>query len=396
MTSRPDLLVLGGGPAGATLGAFAAAAGARVMLIERRVFPRDKVCGEFVSAEGCRVLERLGLLRGLIASGARPMSSCRVTGLRGQSVDLGLPRLQAQRPEALGVSRARLDGLLLDLARRRGVEVRERWEGVRPLIDGGRVSGFRVRAVGASHRTEEIRAGVVAAADGRRSVLARTLHPQLCDPVRSGPGSWFGLKVHLDGEQAGLGDRVELHLFPGGYAGLAAVEDNRINLCLLVTVRALRACGGSPRRLLDERLRTNPALDEALGNAVACSRWKSVGPLRFAARRAAVPGAVFVGDAAGTIDPFSGEGISNALCGAALALPIVLRAIERGGLSDELAADWCRVWRHAFGPVTRRNRGIGRLLERPRLAGPLLRLLGGLASPLAPRLVAATRTARET
>ena len=58
MTPPPDLLVLGGGPAGAALGSLAAGCGARVTLIERCEFPRDKVCGEFVSAEGCRVLER--------------------------------------------------------------------------------------------------------------------------------------------------------------------------------------------------------------------------------------------------------------------------------------------------------------------------------------------------
>ena len=70
MSDSVDLLVVGGGPAGATLAALAADAGLCTLVVERARFPRDKVCGEFLSAEGCRVLERLGVLEGLLAAGA--------------------------------------------------------------------------------------------------------------------------------------------------------------------------------------------------------------------------------------------------------------------------------------------------------------------------------------
>jgi flavin-dependent dehydrogenase len=73
--TRPELVVVGGGPAGAAIAAMAAAAGVRTLVIERDRFPRDKVCGEFVSAEGCAVLARLGLLPTLSAKGAMPMDA---------------------------------------------------------------------------------------------------------------------------------------------------------------------------------------------------------------------------------------------------------------------------------------------------------------------------------
>lgn len=384
-----DLLVLGGGPAGATLALLARRAGLDVTLLERAAFPRDKVCGEFVSAEGCHVLERLGVLTQLTDDGATWMASCRITDRRGRPLDVALPQLRQGRA-ALGVSRERMDATLLDAARDAGVEVRQRWEALAPLVRDGRVTGFTAREVG-SDVLQELHAPLIVAADGRRSALARHFHPGLGDPSRSGPGSWFGLKVHLAGTAA-LADRIELHLFDGGYAGLGRIEAGRINLCLMVTVGVLRACGGSPERLLAERLLRNPALAEALGSARPCRPWKSVGPLRFGPRRAAVAGALLVGDAAGTIDPFCGEGISHALLAAELALPFVRRAVAAGGLDDGAAEEYQRAWDRGFVPVTRHVRRVGRILESPTLAAAALALLRGPARPLAPRLVAVTRT----
>ncbi len=391
MTRTVDLLIVGGGPAGAALAAMTAQAGLNTLLVERASFPRDKVCGEFLAAEGCRVLERLGILDELLAAGAAWLDSCRITHPRGTTLDMALPTLGRNGREALGISRERLDASLLSLAGRRGAEIRQRWEAVHPVLVDGRVRGFRVRRV-AGDAWEEIRAKLVVAADGRRSVLVRHLHPHLGDPRRTGPRSRFGLKVHLRSDGRAPGRRIDLHLFDGGYAGLCAVEGGRLNLGLIVTVSALRACGGSPNRLLDERLLANPQLRSRIGNATTCGAWKSVGPLRFGARRASAAGAMFVGDAAGTVDPFCGEGMANALCGAELALPYALRAIERGELSADLASEYERAWTRTFGRMTRRARRLGQLLERPRLARPLLALLGGIARPIVPRLVAATRT----
>ena len=390
---KTDLLIVGAGPAGSTLAALTARAGAHVTLVERAAFPRGTVCGEFVSAEGCSVLRRLRLIDRLRAEGAPAMRGCRVTDLHGRGFEAGLPNLQSFGREALGISRERLDDALLQRAATEGTTVRRRTEAVEPLLTDGRVTGYRLRPVG-ENVTEELRASLVVAADGRRSQLARRFHPQLCDPQRTRSGSWFGLKVHLRAEADRLAGNVELHLFDTGYAGLGAIEGGRINLCLLLTVETLRACGGRPERVLAERVLLNPAARERIGDARPVGRWHSVGPLRWGVRRATAGGALFVGDAAGTVDPFCGEGISNALRGAELALPHVLTALAEGRLESRVAAEYERSWREAFGPATRRVRRLGRLLERRRLAGPVLGLLGGAARGWAPHLVAATRSGR--
>jgi flavin-dependent dehydrogenase len=249
-----------------------------------------------------------------------------------------------------------------------------------------------MRARGRGGVPETCEATLVVAADGRRSSLVRQLHPELGDPARAERDAWFGLKAHLAVAAAPLGRRVELHLFDGGYAGLAPVEQARVNLCMLVRLHALRAAGGSPGRLFLERVLVNPAIREAIGDGEVATPWVSCGPLRFGTRLPAAAGALFVGDAAGTVDPFCGEGMSNALAGAELALPFALEAVARGGLTPDLAQGYARAWRRAFAPVTHRVRVLGGLFGHPRLATALLALLRGAGKTFTPRLVAATRT----
>jgi flavin-dependent dehydrogenase len=195
-------------------------------------------------------------------------------------------------------------------------------------------------------------------------------------------------------DRSRLGDRVELHQFDRGYAGLGNVEGGEANLCMMATVETIRACGGRPDRLLTGRLRANPALAEVLEGAVRSSPWRSVGPLRFGVRRPEAAGALFVGDAAGTVDPFCGEGLAHALRGAELAVPFVLEAAGRGELTEELAAGYEEAWMSAFSRATRRVRWLGRLMQHPGIAGFALGGISRCGPWLFPRLVALSRTGR--
>jgi flavin-dependent dehydrogenase len=387
---RTDLLVLGGGPAGAALATLAARDGAKVVVLERDRFPRDKVCGEFLSPEGCAVLARLGILDAIRNAGAAPMTSCLLADTAGRSATSDLPDIPGAGRAALGISRSVMDELLLRHAASAGADVREGVTAMEPIVDGGRVRGVAARS---DASLEPYHASIVVAADGRRSMLQRALHPREGDPRRTTSRSWFGLKAHFPDTTGGLGRRIELFVFDGGYAGLGPIEGERLNLALIVTVRALRACGGSPDRLLRERILMNPLLAERIGAVPRCSEWKSVGPLRFGARRPASTGALFMGDAAGTIDPFSGEGMSHALAAAELALPHVLQAIAAGGLTRESSGAYEQAWREAFVPVTRRARLVGRVFEHAAPASWAMSFFGlSVGARALPRLVASLRT----
>ena len=384
--------MLGGGPAGATFAALAASAGARVVLLERESFPREKVCGEFVSTEGIAVLSRLGIFGELQAAGATAIDACRITDPAGRSAQSKFPECVGGQRGAAGLSRALLDHSLLQLATRRGVDVRDRTESTVPLFSAGRVIGVRSRRVGSRVYGEATMATVVVAADGRKSSLVRALHPQRGDPSKTSGRSWFGLQIHIDGARLAEGGRVELCLFPGGYAGLSEIEGGRVNLCMLATVAALKSCGGSPHRLVLERVMTNPVAREILEGIELAGPFRSIGPLQFGRRRATAAGALFLGDAAGTVDPFCGEGISLALRSAELALPAALEGVAGGGLEPSAARGYDRVWRRLFSPVARRSSVLGWILNRPKAASATLSLLALRNGALFSKVVAATRS----
>lgn len=389
---EPDLLVVGGGPAGAALAAMAARAGASVLLVERERFPREKVCGEFVAAEGGAVLRRLGLLGGLLRKGAVPVESCRITDRGGRPIELRFPDLPGAGRTGFGISRGLLDRSLLELAAGSGADVREEIEVRAPVLEDGRVVGVRARRRGSRNEEICLRGRLVVAADGRRSALQRALAPRAGDPLRSHPRSWVGLAAHLEGEVSWPGRPLELHLFSEGYAGLLGIEGGRTNLCLLARVGTLRACGGSPDGLLEARIQANPAARASLSRLVRTEAWRSVAPLRFGTRKPVLWGAIAVGDAAGTVDPFCGEGISNALRGAEIALPFALEAAQRGGLDEDLGEAYARAWLAEFGPITRRARWLGRLLGSGLASAVARAWLAGPGRRLATSLVAWSRT----
>ena len=378
--TKTDVLVVGGGPAGAAVAALVATKGAKVVLLERDKFPRDKVCGEFLSAEGCGVLARLNMLQTIKSLGARPMTRCLLSDAKGRSVTSDLPQA------ALGISRGTLDTLLLAKARAAGVTVLEETQAVAPILEKQTVKGITTKS-------DAYRAKLVIAADGRRSMLQRALNPAIGDPLKTTPESWFGFGAHFSDTTRGLGSRIELFVFEGGYAGLGPIEGGRLDLALIARVDALRACGNAPARLFDERIKKNPLLATRLEHALQLSPWRAVGPLKFGTRKPASHGALFLGDAAGTIDPFSGEGISNALVAAELAVPFVERALHDGYLSHDAASAWTSRWRSAFAPVTRRAGMLGQLFRHPRPAAIALRMLQfPPGARMLPSLVAASRT----
>jgi menaquinone-9 beta-reductase len=167
-----DAVVVGAGPAGAATAILLARQGLAVVLLDRARFPRDKVCGEYLSPEGGRILERLGVLARVEASGARPLRGMRIVGPDGTQLVGDYPPDDARRgdrPRALAVRRRILDAALVERAREVGVSVREGVRAVDLLRDGARVAGVVAEPVGMGRRagaTEAFPAPLVIAADG--------------------------------------------------------------------------------------------------------------------------------------------------------------------------------------------------------------------------------------
>lgn len=348
-----DCLVMGAGPAGAMAALTLARAGAQVCLVDRALFPRPKLCGDTLNPGALAVLRRAGVSRCIEANGL-PLEGMRVTG-QGVSVDGRYP----DEVRGLSIRRELLDPFLIGAAVSAGVEFREgvraREALVRDRPDGPCVVG--VACTAASRAPVDIAARVTIAADGRRSALAfglgLTRHP-------SRPRRW-AIGVHAEGVH-GLSAFGEMHIRSGHYIGVAPLPGGVANLCLVRPAAGADDAFRDPAGTLRRALAADPLLRDRVADARMVARPLVLGPLAVDA----VPGVptprglLLAGDAAGFVDPMTGDGLRFALRGGELAAAAALRAIEQGW--DDVHASLARERRAEFSGKWHFNRALRSLV----------------------------------
>lgn len=361
MTDSWDAVVVGAGPAGSAAATVLARLGRRVLLLEKDVFPRHKVCGEFLSADALPSLEILGARDAVERATAERITRGTLHLSGGAAVSFDLPA------PALGLSRFRFDDLLARGAREAGAEVRF---GARVLAAApGEPDGFRVRFVH-EQAEREVAAHAVVGAWGRWDALDRTLERRFLGRRLR----FFGWSRDFQAERGRLEGEVRLYLFAGGYCGLSRVEGGAVNLAGVVSDRAWsRAPGGWPA-VVEAARRGNAALDSDLAAMTPGPiGYLGTGPVYFTAKPASENGILMAGDAAGVIDPFSGEGQAAALAGGILAAEMVERRLSGELSSDACARAYEAAWRRRFArrfawsALFRRlilNRTIGEVARR--------------------------------
>lgn len=329
-----DVLVVGAGPAGAVAATVLARAGARVCLIDRARFPRPKLCGDTLNPGALALLRRLGLASAIDAR-ALPLDGMRVTG-DGVTVDARYP--DGLRGAAL--SRAEMDDALVRAAVGAGAEFREGVVARAPLLRDG-PSGRIVSGVSCTTAIDgaefALSAPVTIAADGRRSTLAFALglvrHPRT-------PRRW-AVGVCAAGVH-GLSSFGEMHIRRGHYMGVAPLPGGVANLCLVRPASAGDAALQRPQQALAEAMAAEPMLRDRMADARFVTEPLVLGPLAVdSVADVVVPdGLLVTGDAAGFIDPMTGDGLRFAIRGGELAALSALRALEHGwtGVHDALAS----------------------------------------------------------
>jgi menaquinone-9 beta-reductase len=336
-----DVIVVGGGPAGSVSAWLLAERGHRVLLLDKARFPRHKACSEYVNPAGARLLGELGLAGDLEALGAHRMEAMLIHAPGGCRF---LADFGAADPgsAALGLSRYRLDSLLLDRARGAGVEVREGAHVRDVVVTDGSVQGVACTIDGV-RRT--LRAPLTIGADGGHGVVSRALGLDV--PLR-----WprrTGLVAHYRGV-TGLGSRGEMHVASRrrGYAGLAPLEEDLTNVAFVTSSAAVADRPGSLEAFFDEGLSAIPAVAARLAGAERVGGIRGVGPMTHHSRRVLGDGFALVGDAASFLDPFTGEGVYEALRGATLLAPVADAALRAGDLSGRRLAPYRAARHRAF------------------------------------------------
>jgi flavin-dependent dehydrogenase len=334
-----EVIVVGGGPAGSVTAALLAERGRRVLLLDKARFPRHKACSEYVNAAGARLLADLGLERDLAALGAHRMEAMLIHAPGGRRFLADFAAADPGGP-AIGLSRLRLDNLLLDRARAAGATVCESAH-VRSLVrEGGCVRGV-VATIDGGRQT--LRAPLTVGADGRHGIVARDL--SLDAPLR-----WprrTGLVAHYR-DVSGLDRWGEMHVTRGGYAGLAPLEHGLVNVAYVTDSAAITDRAGPLEALFEQGLAGIPEIADKLAAAERVGGIRGVGPMAHRARRVAGDGFLLVGDAASFLDPFTGDGVYEALRGATLAAPIADAALRAGDISAGRLAPYRAARRRAF------------------------------------------------
>jgi geranylgeranyl reductase family protein len=374
---RRGVVVAGGGPAGSAVACLLARRGNDVLLLDAARFPRDKVCGESVSPEAWRLLEAMGAAERVRSLSPHPLCGMKLvspdgTAFRGEYRGRDLP--------GFAVRRLALDEALLEAAREAGVEVREGTRVTGLLRESGTVAGVVAETGGEARVT---RARVTVGADGRRSVVARTLgllreHPTMRRfAVR---GYWEGV--------AALEDVGEMHVGGGGYCGVAPLSPTLANVAFVLDRREMRPAAGDLEGFYRDTLGKRwPRLAERLAAARLLGPPRAIGPLALECRAVTAPGALMVGDAAGFYDPFTGEGVTLALRTAELAATALDAALgQRASLPVPRLFAYERSRRDATRDKFRFNRLLQVAVASPEAANAIARRLARRPD-LADRLV---------
>lgn len=386
-TSNPlagdwDVVVIGAGPAGALAARGAAVRGARTLLVERKPFPRSKVCGACLNRAALETLERIGLSQTIGRLGGVPLREFHV---RSQGRGLTLPL-----PEGLALSRSRFDAALVAAAVAAGAEFGPETSAAVEPLETETLAEFRqITLRDCAGTTLVARARVVIVADGLGHSSLDAL-PEFASRVAAASRIGIGGVLREFPAEYRPGT-IFMAVGRAGYAGLVRVEEGALNVAAAIAPEFVRVQGSVPSALAAILTEGGlPPLERSEETV-----WHGTLPLTRTSPIVAGHRLLLVGDAAGYVEPFTGEGMAWALAGACAVEPFALRGISKWDGALERA--WTRQHRSLIARRQRWCRWLSALLRHPRLTQALLSVVARapqLARPVVRELTAPLRAAK--
>ena len=379
-----DVIIAGGGPAGASAAIRLARSGVRVLLVEQKKFPRAKLCGEFISPECWGHFEKLGVADAMKSSGPSLLEETVFYSSKGHHVAIPSTWFRGDGA-AFGLSRAVMDEVLLRRAQKDGVTVLEGASITEPVMESETVAGVRIKFDG---EHDEYRAPITIDATGRSRILSRKID----QPLRKRP-SLVAFKAHFHNTKVAPG-ACEIYFYAGGYGGLSTVESGTSNLCFIISSEYVKRCNSDPNRVLREFVMQNRRAAQTLETAEICSEWLSASWERFGRQLPSpAPGLLAIGDSAAFIDPFTGSGMLMAFESGELAAETILR--HQNDSFATLAEDYSASYRRCFDSRLRICGLLRRAAFSPRLAELGIAICGA-SERVRSRIARATRARQKS
>ena len=380
-----DVAIVGAGPAGSSTAIRLANAGLSVLLAEQKKFPREKLCGEFISPECLAHFDELGVLHDISAAGGVDLRETVFYARSGNGASIKSEWFGQNGSLALGLSRAAMDERLLRRAREAGVSVCEETIAAGLVMESDRVTGIRIKHKDGSE--SPVTAKITIDATGRTQSLARRFE---INTEQRNRASHVAFKAHLRGAGTAAAT-CEIFAYRGGYGGCNRIENGLYNLCFIASSDDTRLRGSDAECVMREVVFTNKRAAETLKNAELASEWLAV-PIERFGRGELVPaaGLLTVGDASAFVDPFTGSGILLALESSKIAADAITKNMIRSADFNILAAEYRRNYAAVFDMRLRVCAMLRHAAFVPVLADAAVSLLN-LSGGLRRRIARATR-----
>lgn len=340
--SEYDVIVIGGGPSGATASNLIAQSGAKVAVFEREHFPRFHI-GESLIPNTYGVLKRLGMLDTMKGSQFVKKYSVQFVNQRGQLSEpfYFVDHRPHESSQTWQVRRSEFDSIMLQNSRDHGVEVHEGARVIEVLFEGDKAVGVRVKPEGEPEM--EIRSKVVVDASGQSSLLIDRLGLREWDPVLKKAAVWTYWKGAFRDTGRDEGATIVLQTQgKNGWFWYIPLHDDIISVGVVAGYDYLfqNRTTKDLKEIYFEEVARCPGLAPRIANATQCDIFRAQKEYSYRATKAAGNGWALVGDAFGFLDPLYSSGVLLALTSGAMAADAIVEGLSKGDTSEAQLRKW--------------------------------------------------------